>query len=200
MARLYDAAEPTVIDDTLLLKAISEQATGETAEMLKRDKDSVDYADIKSLRLDFKNILKIDNLWGFQNLTKLQLDNNVIEKIENLDSLVNLEWLDLSFNNIEVIEGLDKLTKLTDLTLFNNRITTLQNMDALTQLNVLSIGNNQLAQIENLVYLRKFSNLRCLTLRDNPFCKTTDYASYAIAHLPLLHYLDYTLIQATDRA
>lgn len=39
------------------------------------------------------DILKIDNLWEFVNLTKLQLDNNIIEKIEALDSLVNLVWL-----------------------------------------------------------------------------------------------------------
>lgn len=39
------------------------------------------------------DILKIDNLWQFANLTKLQLDNNIIEKIEALDSLVHLVWL-----------------------------------------------------------------------------------------------------------
>lgn len=40
-----------------------------------------------------KDILKIDNLWSFVNLTKLQMDNNIIERIEGLDILVNLEWL-----------------------------------------------------------------------------------------------------------
>ena len=42
---------------------------------------------------ELKDILKIDNLWSFENLTKLQLDNNIIEKIENLDFLKNLKWL-----------------------------------------------------------------------------------------------------------
>jgi len=40
-----------------------------------------------------KDILKIDHLWAFENLTKLQLDNNIIEKIENINFLTNLTWL-----------------------------------------------------------------------------------------------------------
>ncbi len=43
------------------------------------------------------DILKIDNLWAFENLTKLQLDNNIIEKIENISFLKNLQWLGKSF-------------------------------------------------------------------------------------------------------
>ena len=39
------------------------------------------------------DILKIDGLWEFVNLTKLQLDNNIIEKVEGIDMLVNLVWL-----------------------------------------------------------------------------------------------------------
>jgi hypothetical protein len=43
------------------------------------------------LLLSYQNILKIDNLVGFDKLVKLQLDNNIIEKIENLGHLSNLE-------------------------------------------------------------------------------------------------------------
>ena len=52
---------------------------------------------VKCLLLSYQNILKIDNLVGFDKLVKLQLDNNIIDKIENLS---HLEALDLSFNNI----------------------------------------------------------------------------------------------------
>jgi Leucine-rich repeat (LRR) protein len=55
--------------------------------------------------LTFLELIKINNLLGFENLKKLQLDNNNIEKIENLEHLVHLEWLDLSFNKIKKIEG-----------------------------------------------------------------------------------------------
>lgn len=38
------------------------------------------------------DILKIQNLDGFDRLEKLQLDNNTIEKIENLEHLSQLKW------------------------------------------------------------------------------------------------------------
>ncbi|XP_014770374.1 dynein regulatory complex subunit 3 [Octopus bimaculoides] len=143
MSRLYDSIEPAVIEEGMLLQAVEEQGPKyEAGEIVK--KEGIDFDYVLHLRLDFKNILKIDNLWCFIKLTKLQLDNNVIEKIEGLDLLVNLVWLDLSFNNIEEIEGLDNLTKLTDLSLYNNRISTIANMDTLMDLEVLSLGNNDI--------------------------------------------------------
>ena len=42
---------------------------------------------VTALLLSYMNILKIDNLVGFDKLVKLQLDNNIIEKIENLSHL-----------------------------------------------------------------------------------------------------------------
>ena len=48
---------------------------------------------VKFIFFCVSDILKIDNLWCFTNLTKLQLDNNIIEKIEGLDLLTNLVWL-----------------------------------------------------------------------------------------------------------
>ena len=86
--------------------------------------------------LSYQNILKIDNLVGFDKLVKLQLDNNIIEKIENLGHLTSLEALDLSFNNIAEISGLESLKNLTTLSLFSNRITKLQGLDGLEQLKV----------------------------------------------------------------
>ena len=42
---------------------------------------------VKTLLLSYQNILKINNLVGFDKLVKLQLDNNIIEKIEHLSQL-----------------------------------------------------------------------------------------------------------------
>ena len=75
-----------------------------------------------TLRLEFKKIVKIDNLSRLRSLTRLFLDNNFIESISGLESLVNLEWLDLSFNKITKIENLSTLTKLKVLALFSNQI------------------------------------------------------------------------------
>lgn len=54
-------------------------------------KEATAFREVKCLLLSYQNILKIDNLVGFDKLIKLQLDNNIIEKIENLGHLVNLE-------------------------------------------------------------------------------------------------------------
>ncbi|EMP33085.1 Leucine-rich repeat-containing protein 48 [Chelonia mydas] len=198
MSRLYDTIEPNVIDEELLQKAVEEQGPQEELGQLAK-REGIDYKDVLELQLDFRNILKIDNLWQFVNLTKLQLDNNIIEKIEALDSLVHLIWLDLSFNNIEVIEGLEALVKLQDLSLYNNRISKIENLDTLQELQVFSIGNNNLTALENVVYLRKFKNLRTLNLTGNPVCENEQYSMFIAAHLPDLVYLDFRLLDDNTR-
>jgi hypothetical protein len=199
MSRLYDTVEPSVISEDMLQLAVEEQ--GPKDEMGKIAKhEGIDFAEVKSLRLDYKNILRIDNLWCFRSLVKLQLDNNIIEKIEGLDVLVNLVWLDLSFNNIEVIEGLNKLTKLEDVTLFNNRIQSIENMDTLVELHVFSVGNNELKELENIIYLRRFKKLQALTLAGNPICQLEEYKPFVFAYLPCLEYLDYRLVDDAVRA
>ncbi|XP_069591750.1 dynein regulatory complex subunit 3, partial [Ranitomeya imitator] len=195
---MYDTAEPNVMDEEMLRDAVEEQGPrGEAGRIAKME--GVSFKDVTSLRLDFKNILKVDNLWQFHNLTKLQLDNNIIEKIQGLDTLVHLVWLDLSFNNIEVIEGLSALTKLEDLCLYNNRISALENMDSLKNLQVLSIGNNNLTSLENLIYLRRFKHLRTLNLSGNPLSEDEHYKLFLAAHLPDLVYLDFRLVDENIR-
>ncbi|CAF0776446.1 unnamed protein product [Adineta steineri] len=198
MARLYDAIEPEVVSMDMLQNAVeSLRADGENQVVPKEDK--LDYSAVNSLRLDFRSILRMENLWLFSNLTKLQMDNNIIERIEGLDTLQKLTWLDLSFNNITNIEGLDTLTELTDLSLYNNRITNLENMDTLKKLNVFSIGNNQVDDENSIRYLRRFDNLRTVCLRGNPFASKPDYYTFTIAHLPQIHFLDYKLIDEAPR-
>lgn len=199
MSRLYDTVEPSVIDEEMLGKAVEEQGPKYEAGKIAK-LEGIDYCDVFSLRLDFKNILKIDGLWEFTRLTKLQMDNNIIEKIEGIEMLVNLVWLDLSFNNIEVIEGLDSLTKLEDLTLYNNRISRIENMDNLRQLQVFSIGNNDLRELENITYLRKFRRLKTLNLSNNPLCELTNYKHYVAAFLPHIEFLDYRLLDEQTKA
>ncbi|ORZ35079.1 hypothetical protein BCR44DRAFT_131583, partial [Catenaria anguillulae PL171] len=191
----HNVVEPTVIDEDLLTRCASDQATGDAADIAR--KEGIDLKEVTSLRLDYKNILRIEHLWQLTNLTKLQLDNNIIEKISGLDHLVNLRWLDLSFNNISVIEGLDKCTSITDLSLFNNRISKIEGLDALTKLNVLSIGNNDLHDMHQLAYLARFDHLRLLNIAGNPLCaEHPDYRAFILSRLKNLKYLDYRLVDA----
>ncbi|KAF5402224.1 Dynein regulatory complex subunit 3 [Paragonimus heterotremus] len=176
MSRLYDTVEPSVVDRVMLETAIYEQGPkGEAGTIAK--KEGVMMENVLSLRLDYQNILKIDNLWRFKNLVKLQLDNNIIEQIEGLNHLVQLKWLDLSFNNIEEISGLDSLINLEDLSLYNNRISKLENMDKLRRLQI--------------IYLRIFPQLQSLCIRGNPLCDEEEFSLALCAYLPNLVYVDY---------
>ncbi|KAG5443937.1 Dynein regulatory complex subunit 3 [Clonorchis sinensis] len=193
MARLYGNVEPAVINKTMLEEAIYSQGfEGYPGTLLKQD--GIDFPNVSTLRLDYRNILKIDHLWRFDKLVKLQLDNNIIENIEGLDHLVHLRWLDLSFNNIQVITGLEKLVNLEDLSLYSNRIQRLENLDTLRKLEVLSIGRNKLTDSEDLIYLRKFPALRSLCLHGNPLCDKDGYLLIVNAFLPKLVFLDYKRI------
>eukprot|EP01083_Nonionella_stella_P103872 297147_1 len=88
----------TVIDEDVILEAVRDEMSGRSEvnapESTEEEQDEpTDLQSITSLILSFRNIYKIDNLKGFENLVKLQLDNNVISRIENMEHLVKLEWL-----------------------------------------------------------------------------------------------------------
>uniref|UniRef100_A0A2K6EUG8 Dynein regulatory complex subunit 3 n=1 Tax=Propithecus coquereli TaxID=379532 RepID=A0A2K6EUG8_PROCO len=193
MNHLHDSMEPRVMDDDMLKLAVGEQGPQEEAGQLAKQ-EGILFKDVLSLQLDFQNILRIDNLWQFENLRKLQLDNNIIERIEGLENLTHLVWLDLSFNNIEAIEGLDTLVNLEDLSLFSNRISKIDALDALVKLQVLSLGNNQISNMMNIIYLRQFKYLRTLSLSGNPISEAEDYKMFICAYLPDLVYLDFRRI------
>ena len=106
MSRLYDAAEPGVLDENLLHSLIIEQGPdGEAGKII--EKEGIEFDEVTELRIDFKSnnfiinlhksitsdIQQIENLWQLKNLVKLRLDNNIISCINGLDQLVNLEWL-----------------------------------------------------------------------------------------------------------
>ncbi|KAM4598286.1 dynein regulatory complex subunit 3 [Polymixia lowei] len=193
MSSLYGKVEPSVMDEEMLQKAVEEQGPQEQAGHIAKE-EGIEFNEVLQLRLEYRNILKIDHLWEYTFLTKLQLNNNIIEKIEALGCLTNLMWLDLSFNNIEKIEGLESLVNLEVLSLYNNRISVIENMDTLENLSFFSIGNNLLGQLDNVIYLRQFKNLHTLNLAGNPICEEDDYKFFIAAYFSHLVYLDYRLL------
>jgi hypothetical protein len=187
-----------VVDEDLIQTALLAVSADAAREALTPLSELVSQATV--LRLSFKNIRKIDNLQGFDNLTTLCLDNNVIDKICNISHLVHLKWLDLSFNSIKKIEGLDTLTSLTDLSLFNNQIDAIGGLHNCTELQCLSLGNNAIVSLDVCQYLRKFKKLHLVNLEGNPVCKEAEYKMMLLAYLPNIKYLDYALIYAIDVA
>jgi Leucine-rich repeat (LRR) protein len=60
-----------------------------SSERIEEKRQTMPFREVSHLAFSFKNILKVENLQGLDNLVKLQMDNNVIQRIENLDHLVS---------------------------------------------------------------------------------------------------------------
>ncbi|CAB1448093.1 unnamed protein product [Pleuronectes platessa] len=187
------AAQPILMDEELVQKAVDEQTPRDQAGRIARA-EGIHLDEVLAIRLDFRNILKIDNLWDFTSLTRLCLNNNLIERIEGLDLLVNLTWLNLSFNRIERIEGLESLRKLEYLNLSNNRISVIENMGEFENLTHFLISNNLLEQLDNVLSLRKFKKLFDINLSGNPLSKEDGYTYFIAAFFPNLTCLDFRLL------
>ncbi|XP_017032779.1 dynein regulatory complex subunit 3 [Drosophila kikkawai] len=192
--------EPGIIDRRMIEAAYLEEGQkGETRRL--HQLEPVVYERIRTMRLEFKNILRIDHLWMMPNLTTLCLNCNKIEVIEHLAMLTALRDLNLSFNYITRIENLETLVNLEKLSLFSNRIQKIENLQTLEKLVILSIGNNLINTVEGIERLRFVGSLRVLNLEGNPIAKMPDFplSSYVTAILPQLNYYEYVFIKAETR-
>lgn len=199
---VVDKVSTSVIDDKLLVDAVLAEKPAAEAEALRASGEPslVELApDVKSLILSFKQIGRIENLVGFENLTKLCLDNNSIEEIVALESLVNLKWLDLSFNKIRKIKGLETLTELVDVTFFSNKLTSIDGLEQCKKIECLSIGNNRIGNVDQLIKLRDMPSLKMLTVAGNPVMSDMENRTITLAYLERLEYLDYALVEVQER-
>ncbi|XP_011190227.1 dynein regulatory complex subunit 3 isoform X1 [Zeugodacus cucurbitae] len=192
---IYPEIEPGIISKQMIDKAYLEDGKqGEAARL--HQMEPVVYERISVLRLEFKNILRIDHLWIMPNLTKLSLNCNKIEVIEHIDMLTALKELDLSFNYIERIENIEKLINLEVLSLFNNQITQIQNLDTLEKLVILSLGNNKIGSTKGIERFRFLKDLRVLNLQGNPISRSARFQMdlYVAAVLPDVKYYEYKTV------
>ena len=60
MSRTYDNVAPSVIDDEMLQNAVEEQGPKDEAGRIAKA-EGIDFAEVKSLRLDFKSMLFLCN-------------------------------------------------------------------------------------------------------------------------------------------
>ncbi|XP_017060984.1 dynein regulatory complex subunit 3 [Drosophila ficusphila] len=192
--------EPGIIDRPMIETAYLEEGQKGEARRLHQ-LEPVVYDRITTMRLEFKNILRIDHLWMMPNLTKLCLNCNKIEVIEHLNMLTALKDLNLSFNYITRIENLETLVNLEKLSLFSNRIRKIENIHTLEKLVILSIGNNLIDTVEGIERLRFVGSLKVLNLEGNPIAKLPDFplSLYVTAILPQLNYYEYVFIKAEKR-
>ena len=201
MTSSFKRQEIQVIDDKLLIEGISadKPQASEGSVAHRGEVNLVEVSPVTEvLAMSFRNIGKIENLVGFDNLTKLCLDNNSIEVISNLEHLLNLRWLDLSFNKISKIEGLTKLKNLEDLSLYSNRISVIEGLDECQNLQCLSLGSNHIESLEQVIRLRQLRSLRMLTLKGNPIYDEAEYKMTVLAYVDNLKYLDYALVDQAE--
>ncbi|KAL5278736.1 LRRC48 family protein [Megaselia abdita] len=197
---VYPDLEPGVINRDMINEALeSLHFKGEKGRLQKLD--NLNYTKVTILRLELKNILRIDHLWFLENLTTLSLNFNRIEKIENIEMLTNLKKLDLSFNYIQKIENLDKLVLIETLSLYNNLITDIENLDELENLKILSIGNNNIGEVKGIERFRFLKKLYALNLEGNPIAENSEkpLRVYIAAVLPNLKYYNYTYLKDEER-
>ncbi len=190
---------PSTIDKNVISEALGLHEIKDDEEDSEASREFL-IKTAKTLRLEYRQILKVDNLHSLSSLTRLFLDNNFIERISGLDQLFHLTWLDLSFNRISRIEGLESLQRLEVLGLYANEIERIEHLDHLTKLKVLRLGKNRISSKDDIVYLRILPALRTLSIKENPYCEAEkDWRGFAIALLPNLLYLECHSVTEEDR-
>ena len=212
--KLPENRKPNVIDKYIIWQAIgvgdqivpsrstvspTEDEKKKTEQMIKDQRNYIT-STAKTLKLEFQQFLKIDNLNPLVSLTRLYMDNNFIERITGLDNLVHLVWLDLSFNRIQKIEGLENLKRLQVLALYHNQISKLESLDHLPHLNVLRLGKNRISNRDDILYLRRLRRLRTLSVEGNPMCQSEGWEDYIKALLPNLVCLESHMINDREQA
>jgi len=194
--------ERNVIDDQLLVGGVlADKSAAETEALCAGGEPNlVDLApSVTTLTLSFKKIGRIENLVGFNVLTKLCLDNNNIDEIRGIEHLTTLRWLDLSFNKIKKIKGLDTLTQLEDLSLFSNKIVSIEGLDRCSKLECLSLGNNRITSLEQVIKLRQLRSLKMLALMGNAVCAEPEFRLSVLAYVDSLQFLDYASIDSQEK-
>ena len=141
--------------------------------------------------LSGNNLENIDSLNVLSSLEQLICTHNNIRKIANLKSLKKLEDIDVGFNELTDISGLKGLSNLKNVNIENNKIKSMQNVAILKSLQdlkiagnvftnlehiceqfsfleILDVSNNNISNVEQLMYLKNLSELKELTLHNNP--------------------------------
>lgn len=141
--------------------------------------------------LSGNNLENIDSLNILSSLEQLICTHNNIRKIANLKSLKKLEDIDVGFNELTDISGLKGLSNLKNVNIENNKIKSMQNVGILKSLQdlkiagnvftnlehiceqfsfleILDVSNNNISNVEQLMYLKNLSELKELTLHNNP--------------------------------
>lgn len=104
---------------------------------------------LKTLNLEFNQIIDITPLSDLTQLTQLRLSHNSISDITSLTGLINLQYLDLSSNQVHNINSLTSLTNLNmQLDVRDNLLTTVKPITEMGNSFVLRTDDNCLGYLD----------------------------------------------------
>lgn len=133
---------------------------------------------------------------------ELRMRSLKISVIENLGATLNqFDCFDLSDNTIRKLENFPLLPRLKCILLNNNRITKIApNLDeSIPNLERLVLTNNYIQELSDIDALSSLSNLRALSLLNNPITEKENYRYYVIHKLPQLKLLDFSKVKLKER-
>ena len=145
-AQLTSPAWPTDVDTN----NDGEIQVSEAANVLKLDVSSNEFNTVG-------NILSLDGLSNFSNLTELNCKGNAIANLD-VSPFTNLVTLECSYNQLTILD-VSSLANLVDLRCSKNQLTQL-NVNGLTNLKLIYCIYNQLTQV-NLSGLTALENFQC---------------------------------------
>eukprot|EP00435_Cladocopium_sp_Y103_P017007 s4054_g4.t1 len=160
-----EVVEPAVISEELLIEGVEEP--------IRPDGDSwepIDFPQVTSLRLSFKNIIEISNLNNFDSLLTLRLDNNIIDKTlgiqsqeasrnhepQECDTMVGVVQQEILLSNLAA--GGFPFTIVHDVHVLGPALR-IANLGHLKQLTWLDLSFNNIREIEGLGELHELLDL-----------------------------------------
>ena len=148
----------------------------------------------------------IENSYQYTNRAtsdrELRLRSLKIPSIENLGATLNqFDCFDLSDNDIRKLENLPLLPRLRCILLNNNRVSQISSglHESIPQLERLILTNNYIQELGDIDPLMTLSNLRVLSLINNPVASKRYYRQYVIYKLTHLRLLDFRKIKTKER-
>lgn len=119
---------------------------------------------VRFLNLENKNIVHLNGLDKFTNLSSLNLANNQINNLFYLRKATKLVTLNLSNNQISNLAPLSSLENLLSIDLGNNFISDVAPLSKLTKLKIIDVRHNSISDISSFSTL---SELMTLYLQEN---------------------------------
>ncbi|XP_077301366.1 small nuclear ribonucleoprotein polypeptide A'-like U2A [Arctopsyche grandis] len=133
---------------------------------------------------------------------ELDLRGYKIPQIENMGATSDqFDCIDLSENDIRKLDGFPLLKRLKCLLLNNNRIVRIsENLEQyIPSIESLILTGNQMQELGDLDPLTTLTNLKTLSLLQNPVTYKTHYRQYVAYKFPELRLLDFKKIKQKER-